>query len=174
MSSTFTVCTYNKALAKGAQLAKVKRIPSVRDSVGVRAVAAAHINVLKNVPAEHAETQRGRAEKMGSTRSSCYSIRKQLYQHAQRRSGGDPCLVIALHSVCASPRDHFSCPSAFANFARFARVLLVTASELMRHRRRLTSQRMLPYSASVLLTNEIVVLSGDQEGTLIVPWPPYT
>jgi hypothetical protein len=26
----------------------------------------------------------------------------------------------------------------------------------------------------VLLTNATCLLSGDQEGTLIVPWPPYT
>ena len=30
------------------------------------------------------------------------------------------------------------------------------------------------YSASLLLTNATCVPSGDHDGTLIVPWPPYT
>src|SRR5688572_4451416 len=70
-------------------------------------------------------------------------------------------------------REIYLVPSGFANFACFARVLFcesLTRGAKFIHASCL--HRSMRYRASVLLTNETVVLSGDQEGTLIVPWPP--
>lgn len=50
----------------------------------------------------------------------------------------------------------------------------VSIRECVRREHHFPQFGAVPHSMAVLLTNASILLSGDQEGTLIVPCPPYT